>query len=217
VARPGSPHAQYSTTLELDMGTVKPSLAGPKRPQDRVLLEDVQKNYREALVGMTANRDKRSDDVSSFVNEGGGAAVGNEQLAKGFADIEIEGRKVRLKDGAVVIAAITSCTNTSNPAVMIGAGLLARNAAAKGLNRQPWVKTSLGPGSRVVTDYLEKAGVLKDLRSSASTWSATAAPPASATPARCRPKSAPASPPATWWSPRCCRATATSRAACTPK
>ncbi len=158
-----SPHAQYSTTLELDMGTVKPSLAGPKRPQDRVLLEDVQKNYREALVGMTANRDKRSDDVSSFVNEGGGAAVGNEQLAKGFADIEIEGRKVRLKDGAVVIAAITSCTNTSNPAVMIGAGLLARNAAAKGLNRQPWVKTSLGPGSRVVTDYLEKAGVLKEL------------------------------------------------------
>ncbi|MCF3537814.1 aconitate hydratase AcnA [Stenotrophomonas maltophilia] len=160
---PGSPHAQYSTTLELDMGTVKPSLAGPKRPQDRVLLEDVQKNYREALVGMTANRDKRSDDVSSFVNEGGGAAVGNEQLAKGFAEIEIEGRKVRLKDGAVVIAAITSCTNTSNPAVMIGAGLLARNAAAKGLNRQPWVKTSLGPGSRVVTDYLEKAGVLKEL------------------------------------------------------
>ncbi|MCI1113410.1 aconitate hydratase AcnA [Stenotrophomonas maltophilia] len=158
-----SPHAQYSTTLELDMGTVKPSLAGPKRPQDRVLLEDVQKNYREALVGMTANRDKRSEDVSSFVNEGGGAAVGNEQLAKGFADIEIEGRKVRLKDGAVVIAAITSCTNTSNPAVMIGAGLLARNAAAKGLNRQPWVKTSLGPGSRVVTDYLEKAGVLKEL------------------------------------------------------
>nr|WP_164082554.1 aconitate hydratase AcnA [Stenotrophomonas pavanii] len=160
---PGSPHAQYSTTLELDMGTVKPSLAGPKRPQDRVLLEDVQKNYREALVGMTSNRDKRSDDVSSFVNEGGGAAVGNEQLAKGFADIEIEGRKVRLKDGAVVIAAITSCTNTSNPAVMIGAGLLARNAAAKGLKRQPWVKTSLGPGSRVVTDYLEKAGVLKEL------------------------------------------------------
>ncbi|MEN5319242.1 aconitate hydratase AcnA [Stenotrophomonas maltophilia] len=160
---PGSPHAQYSTTLELDMGTVKPSLAGPKRPQDRVLLEDVQKNYREALVGLTANRDKRSEDVATFVNEGGGAAVGNEQLAKGFADIEIEGSKVRLKDGAVVIAAITSCTNTSNPAVMIGAGLLARNAAAKGLNRQPWVKTSLGPGSRVVTDYLEKAGVLKEL------------------------------------------------------
>lgn len=158
-----SPHAQYSATLELDMGTVKPSLAGPKRPQDRVLLEDVQKNYREALVGLTANRERKDVDVATFVNEGGGTAVGNEQLAKGQADIELDGNTMRLKDGAVVIAAITSCTNTSNPAVMIGAGLLARNAAARGLGRQPWVKTSLGPGSRVVTDYLEKAGVLKEL------------------------------------------------------
>src|SRR5690606_36879713 len=90
-------------------------------------------------------------------------AVGNEQLQKGFADIEIGGETFRLKDGAVVIAAITSCTNTSNPAVMIGAGLLARNAAARGLPRKPWVKTSLGPGSRVVTDYLEKAGLLDEL------------------------------------------------------
>ena len=155
--------AQYSTTLELDMGTVKPSLAGPKRPQDRVLLEDVQANYREALVGLTTNRDKKDVDVSTFINEGGGTAVGNEQLAKGQADVELDGKAFRLKDGAVVIAAITSCTNTSNPAVMIGAGLLARNAAARGLNRQPWVKTSLGPGSRVVTDYLEKAGVLTEL------------------------------------------------------
>ena len=160
---PGSAHAQYSTTLELDMADVRPSLAGPKRPQDRVLLQDVQKNYRENLVGLTSNRDKRSDEVATFVNEGGGAAVGNEQLAKGHADIEIEGTRARLKDGAVVIAAITSCTNTSNPAVMLGAGLLARNAAAKGLTRKPWVKTSLGPGSRVVTDYLQKAGVLDPL------------------------------------------------------
>ncbi len=160
---PGSAPARYSATLELDMATVKPSLAGPKRPQDRVLLEDVKANYREALVGLTASRDRKDTDVATFVGEGGGAAVGNEQLAKGQADIEIDGHTVRLKDGAVVIAAITSCTNTSNPAVMIGAGLLARNAAAKGLNRQPWVKTSLGPGSRVVTDYLEKAGVLKEL------------------------------------------------------
>jgi aconitate hydratase len=156
-------HAQYSATLELDMGTVKPSLAGPKRPQDRVLLEEVQANYRQALVGLTTNRDKKGVDVSTFVNEGGGTAVGNEQLAKGQADVELDGKAFRLKDGAVVIAAITSCTNTSNPAVMIGAGLLARNAAARGLNRQPWVKTSLGPGSRVVTDYLEKAGVLTEL------------------------------------------------------
>ncbi|WP_312328530.1 aconitate hydratase AcnA [Stenotrophomonas sp.] len=156
-------HASYSATLELDMGEVKPSLAGPKRPQDRVLLQDVKQNYRDNLGGLTTNRDKRSDDVSKFVNEGGGAAVGNEQLAKGYADVDLDGTRFRLKDGAVVIAAITSCTNTSNPAVMIGAGLLARNAAAKGLDRKPWVKTSLGPGSRVVTDYLEKAGVLTEL------------------------------------------------------
>ena len=156
-------HASYSATLELDMGQVKPSLAGPKRPQDRVLLEDVKTNYREALVGLTSNRDKKDVDVSTFVNEGGGTAVGNEQLKKGQADVELDGHAFRLKDGAVVIAAITSCTNTSNPAVMLGAGLLARNAAARGLNRKPWVKTSIGPGSRVVTDYLEKAGVLTEL------------------------------------------------------
>ena len=160
---PDSPHAEYSTSLELDMATVKPSLAGPKRPQDRVLLEDVKENYRQSLAPMIANRDKRSQAVADFVAEGGGAAVGNEALQKGFADIDIDGQQVRLKDGAVVIAAITSCTNTSNPAVMVGAGLLARNAAAKGLNRKPWVKTSIGPGSRVVTDYLEKAGLLTEL------------------------------------------------------
>ncbi|WP_313254312.1 aconitate hydratase AcnA [Stenotrophomonas sp.] len=160
---PSSPHAQYSATLELDMGDVKPSMAGPKRPQDRVLLGDVHDNFIEALKGLTVNRDQRNGDVADFINEGGGAAVGNEQLAKGHADVVIDNQSVRLKDGAVVIAAITSCTNTSNPAVMLGAGLLARNAARLGLKAKPWVKTSLGPGSRVVTDYLEKAGVLTDL------------------------------------------------------
>ena len=160
---PGAPQAQYSSVLHLDMGDVRPSMAGPKRPQDRVLLENLGANYRENLPALTTNRDKRSQEVADFVNEGGGAAVGNEQLLKGFADIEIGGETFRLKDGAVVIAAITSCTNTSNPAVMIGAGLLARNAAARGLTRKPWVKTSLGPGSRVVTDYLEKAGLLDEL------------------------------------------------------
>ncbi len=160
---PGAPEAEYSSTLHLDMGDVKPSLAGPKRPQDRVLLEKVKENYRTNLPTLTTNRDKRSQEVSDFVSEGGGASVGNEQLQKGHADIEIDAQPVRLKDGAVVIAAITSCTNTSNPAVMLGAGLLARNAAAKGLTRKPWVKTSLGPGSRVVTDYLEKAGLLAEL------------------------------------------------------
>ncbi|MDR0181784.1 aconitate hydratase AcnA [Lysobacter arvi] len=160
---PGAPEAAYSTTLELDLGDVKPSLAGPKRPQDRVLLVDVKQNYRDNLAPLTVNRDKRSNDVSDFVAEGGGAAVGNEALHKGMADIRIKDENVRLKDGAVVIAAITSCTNTSNPAVMLGAGLLARNAAKLGLKAKPWVKTSLGPGSLVVTDYLRKAGVLDDL------------------------------------------------------
>ncbi|NLB14777.1 MAG: aconitate hydratase AcnA, partial [Gammaproteobacteria bacterium] len=158
-----SPPAQYSATLRLDMGTVKPSLAGPRRPQDRVLLEDMQRNYRGSLPSFTPLRDKRSRDIADFIAEGGSAAVGNENLQKGVARITLNGEQVALKDGAVVIAAITSCTNTSNPAVMLGAGLLARNAAARGLKPAPWVKTSLGPGSRVVTDYLDKAGVLADL------------------------------------------------------
>ena len=160
---PDSPHAQYSSTLHLDMGEVKPSLAGPKRPQDRVLLGDMKQNYRENVALLTAARDRSDPEVSDFIAEGGTAAVGNEALRKGVAHVEIDGQPVKLRDGAVVIAAITSCTNTSNPAVMLGAGLLARNAAARGLNRQPWVKTSLAPGSRVVTDYLEKAGLLKEL------------------------------------------------------
>ena len=160
---PGTPHAQYSSTLQLDMATVRPSLAGPKRPQDRVPLDEMQQNSRVAIAQLTAARDQRSGAVSDFIAEGGGAAVGNEQHGKGQADIVIDGQHMRLKDGAVVIAAITSCTNTSNPAVMVAAGLLARNAAARGLTRKPWVKTSLAPGSRVVTDYLQKAGLLAEL------------------------------------------------------
>ncbi|APO93795.1 aconitate hydratase AcnA [Xanthomonas vesicatoria] len=160
-----TPPAQYSATLELDMGEVKPSLAGPKRPQDRVLLEDMQRNYRESLKPFAEARSKRLGDIKQedrLKNEGGGGtAVGAKAAhAEGAAD---SGAGWQLRDGSVVIAAITSCTNTSNPAVMLGAGLLARNAAAKGLKAQPWVKTSLGPGSRVVTDYLSKAGVLADL------------------------------------------------------
>jgi aconitate hydratase len=145
------------------MSTVLPSLAGPKRPQDRVLLTDMPSASRAAIGQLTAARDKRSSEVADFISEGGGAAVGNEQHGKGQADIVIDGKHVRIKDGAVVIAAITSCTNTSNPAVMVAAGLLARNAAARGLTRKPWVKTSLAPGSRVVTDYLQRAGLLAEL------------------------------------------------------
>lgn len=142
----GQADAEYSSTLALDLADVKPSLAGPKRPQDRVLLENVGTNYRDALKPMA---DARATKTKS-------ATPGSAQVTK-------DGQTYTLTDGAVVIAAITSCTNTSNPAVMLGAGLLARNAVKKGLKAQPWVKTSLGPGSLVVTDYLKKAGVLADL------------------------------------------------------
>ncbi|WP_312369985.1 aconitate hydratase AcnA [Stenotrophomonas sp.] len=159
-----SAHAQYSATLELDMGDVKPSMAGPKRPQDRVLLQDVHSNFAEALTTLTASRKpKVGCAVQEFDEEGGDQPQAKRLAAKPISRIRINDEDTELSDGSVVIAAITSCTNTSNPAVMLGAGLLARNAARIGLKAKPWVKTSLGPGSRVVTDYLEKAGVLADL------------------------------------------------------
>ena len=136
----GQPDAEYSTVLELDMSTVQPSLAGPKRPQDRVLLSAMRQNYEENMAPLSAGR-----------------------AGEGSVPVVNEGESFDLEDGAVVIAAITSCTNTSNPAVMLGAGLVARNAVARGLKVKPWVKTSLGPGSRVVTDYLVKAGLMDDL------------------------------------------------------
>jgi aconitate hydratase len=156
-----TPHAEFSSTLELDLADVKPSLAGPKRPQDRVLLQDVSKSYADSLKTLAANRKPRNGAEARFANEGGDTAIGHDESVDAKAsNVKIPSK---LRDGAVVIAAITSCTNTSNPAVMLGAGLLARNAIKKGLKAQPWVKTSLGPGSLVVTDYLKKAGVLGDL------------------------------------------------------
>ncbi|MEG3156622.1 aconitate hydratase AcnA [Lysobacter zhanggongensis] len=162
---PGAPEATYSATLELDMGDVKPSLAGPKRPQDRVLLSDMQSNFRENVGPLVAHRAEPTDrQIQRFEKEGGGQPQAERLAAKPVCSrINIKDQDVELRDGSVVIAAITSCTNTSNPAVMLGAGLLARKAAAKGLTSAPWVKPSLGPGSRVVTDYLQKAGVLADL------------------------------------------------------
>lgn len=136
----GQQDALYTDTLELDLGTVEPSIAGPKRPQDRIALSAAADTYRKHLQSAVANRD------------GGGSA-----------NATIDGNDVEIRDGAVLIAAITSCTNTSNPAVMVAAGLLARNANEKGLQTKPWVKTSLAPGSRVVTDYLEKAELIDDL------------------------------------------------------
>ena len=160
-----TPHAEFTATLELDMGEVKPSMAGPKRPQDRVLLSDVKKNFHEVVGPLTANRKGGNGDAARFANEGGDTAVGNpaNAVSNGAVTVEKDGQSFELKDGAVVIAAITSCTNTSNPAVMLGAGLVAKKAAALGLKAKPWVKPSLGPGSKVVTDYLEATGLMDEL------------------------------------------------------
>jgi len=136
-----TPHPEFTTTLELDLADVKPSMAGPKRPQDRVLLEGVKQSFHDVVGPLTAHR----------------------KSGNGSVDVTRNGENFALKDGSVVIAAITSCTNTSNPAVMLGAGLVAKKAAAKGLKAKPWVKTSIGPGSLVVSDYLEKTGLLKEL------------------------------------------------------
>ncbi|MBT8061187.1 MAG: aconitate hydratase AcnA, partial [Gammaproteobacteria bacterium] len=156
----GAAEAEYSAVLELDMGEVVPSLAGPKRPQDRVKLTEAADNYRLHMHDLSA--DRRTKQEERFANEGGDTAIST-PVAAPTPDVEHNGSNFKLHDGAVVIAAITSCTNTSNPQVMIGAGLLARNAAERGLKVKPWVKTSLAPGSRVVTDYLKKAGLLDDL------------------------------------------------------
>ena len=158
-----APEATYSDTLKLNLADVKPSLAGPKRPQDRVLLKDMQDNFEANVKGFTANRKPRTETIARFDAEGGDQPQAEHLAAKPKSKIRISDQDCELGDGAVVIAAITSCTNTSNPAVMIAAGLLARNAAAKGLKSKPWVKTSLAPGSLVVTDYLKKAGLLDEL------------------------------------------------------
>jgi aconitate hydratase len=141
----GATPARYSDELELDLSHVEPSLAGPRRPQDRVTLKNVKGVYESSAK-------KAADERTARKSTGHGSAP-----------VMLEGQSLQLKDGAVLIAAITSCTNTSNPSVMLGAGLLARKAREKGLKAKPWVKTSLAPGSRVVTDYFTKAGVLEDL------------------------------------------------------
>ena len=162
-----TPEAEYRDTLELDMSTVVPSLAGPKRPQDRIALTDVKREAQKHLKTFAEERDggaAKSEQVARLQDEGGATAVGaGEARHSGAVEVSYNGETFPLKDGAVVIAAITSCTNTSNPSVMLGAGLLARNAAARGLKVKPWVKTSLAPGSKVVTEYLQQAGVLDDL------------------------------------------------------
>jgi aconitate hydratase A / 2-methylisocitrate dehydratase len=167
-----SPDANYSDTLELDLGDVEPSLAGPRRPQDRVALSEAATDFvaelheytgnEEVLTGYdeaTAETFPASDPVT---NNGGGKPKepGHSHAEPGTAHAE---REEGFGHGSVVIAAITSCTNTSNPSVMLGAGLLAKKAVEAGLERMPWVKTSLAPGSKVVTDYLERAELTEPL------------------------------------------------------
>lgn len=150
----------FTDSLTLDMGSVEASLAGPKRPQDRVSLPNVGQAFSDFLDLQFKPANKEEGRLES--EGGGGVAVGNADLV-GETDYEYDGQTYRLKNGAVVIAAITSCTNTSNPSVMMAAGLVAKKAVEKGLTRKPWVKTSLAPGSKVVTDYYKAAGLTQYL------------------------------------------------------
>ena len=170
---PDAPEAKYSATLSLDLATVEPSVAGPKRPQDRVLLKDAPGSFKKhlpALKGPHAHANGERQ-VQRWDGEGGHPSV-NGNSATGAAEpghaASIHDRfgvdvNKYLDDGSIVIAAITSCTNTSNPSVMLAAGLLAKKAVEKGLKVPPWVKSSLAPGSRVVADYYDKAGLTKYL------------------------------------------------------
>ncbi|MGI8497908.1 MAG: aconitate hydratase AcnA [Gemmatimonadaceae bacterium] len=169
-----TPDPDFTDTLELDLSTVEPSLAGPKRPQDRVPLRDAKRMYNEALAvdleraGTPAGRASvaASTAVSSAAPLSAAVVAAHPAEILGHRDdvqVEMNGQSFRLGHGAVVIAAITSCTNTSNPSVMLGAGLLAQKAVAAGLRSKPWVKTSLAPGSKVVRDYFLKAGVMDAL------------------------------------------------------
>ncbi|MEM1922720.1 MAG: aconitate hydratase AcnA [Nitrososphaerota archaeon] len=147
--------ARYSMVVEIDLDSVEPSIAGPANPEDRIRLGEVKKAVSEILSKVRPVKTASNNSVGSWHYEGGAGGLSIRKI-----DFRLNGEEVELADGAVVIAAITSCTNTSNPSVMIGAGLLARNAVNKGLRQKPYVKTSLAPGSAVVTDYLAEAGLL---------------------------------------------------------
>ena len=156
----------YTDELELDLSTVEPSLAGPKRPQDRIALSAMQSQWRQDL-GATFGKDAPTipgdSTPGSMTSEGGPAAAVAEAPPRAGVTCTYDGQTFELNHGDVVIAAITSCTNTSNPEVMIAAGLVARAARKLGLTRKPWVKTSLAPGSKVVTEYYDKANLTEDL------------------------------------------------------
>jgi len=167
-----TPDPQFTSTLELDLSTIEPSLAGPKRPQDRIRMADMRKQFEKDLpalvpAGFELPGDKSAEGEGqprtgeSWGGEGGSEALQvAAQADPRRATVEHDGQQVEITDGTIVIASITSCTNTSNPSVMVGAGLLAKKAVEKGLTVKPWVKTALAPGSQVVTDYLTEAGLL---------------------------------------------------------
>ena len=155
--RADQPDSVYSETIDLDLATVEPSLAGPKRPQDRVSLKQAKSGFQSALTSMMAVSPR---STKSSAEAGGSAHVSATMSGGGAVAVaDVPAIATALDHGSVVIAAITSCTNTSNPSVMIGAGLVAKKAVERGLKRQPWVKTSLAPGSKVVTEYLNKSGL----------------------------------------------------------
>ena len=154
------PDPEFTDVMELDLNDVVPSLAGPKRPQDRVPLTSVKRTFIDVVTDTLKLND---EEISNLEGEGGQTAVGNHEPSGGDVPVVIDGKKHHMSHGDVVIAAITSCTNTSNPSVMLAAGLVAKKAAEKGMNRKPWVKTSLAPGSKVVTDYLDVTGLQKPL------------------------------------------------------
>jgi aconitate hydratase len=160
--RDSSHEITYSTDLELDMSTVEPSLAGPKRPQDRIELSAMKDQWHADLTNTFGrNGGAHASNVVSWEDEGGSPTETLSAQSSGL--VAYEGSEFTLRDGHVVIAAITSCTNTSNPEVMVAAGLVARKARELGLQRRPWVKSSLAPGSKVVTEYLTESGLLPDL------------------------------------------------------
>jgi aconitate hydratase len=193
-----TPDPEFTSSLELDLSTVEPSVAGPKRPQDRIALTGIREAFRDDLPDLVPAGfelppvDDEGQQIESeertaehWAGEGGQAPAEASEAAPTAATatavapaavraaatgsrnrsvmLEHEGETMELSDGSIVIAAITSCTNTSNPSVMVGAGLVARNARRRGLDVQPWVKTSMAPGSKVVSDYLETSGLMDDL------------------------------------------------------
>jgi aconitate hydratase len=156
--REPGPGPDFDDLVELDLATVEPSVAGPRRPQDRVALPMLPADFRAAFPGALRSPSSVAEE-GRLTDEGGRNATNDD----GAVAIEVDGQRAIIRSGSVVIAAITSCTNTSNPTVMVGAGLLARNAVTRGLRTPPYVKTSLAPGSKVVTAYLEAAGLMAPL------------------------------------------------------